>query len=186
LNEFTTAMNHPDYELMTEPELLARTEATYPGRGAAVVAAFRARMPGAKPFDVWSRIASAPVRQAAIRQAAAKAALNRAPAYLYWFAWQTPIFDGRPRAFHCAEIPFVFANTDVCDHMTGGGSRARALSSIVSDAWIQFARTGDPNQAAMPAWAPCSREKVPTMIFDDEVRLEFDPDGPERASLAPA
>ncbi len=186
MNEFTTAMNHPDYELMTEPELLARTEATYPGRGAAVVAAFRARMPGAKPFDVWSRIASAPVRQAAIRQAAAKAALNRAPAYLYWFAWQTPIFDGRPRAFHCAEIPFVFANTDVCDHMTGGGSRARALSSIVSDAWIQFARTGDPNHAAMPAWAPCSREKVPTMIFDDEVRLEFDPDGPERASLAPA
>ena len=171
LNEFTTAMNHPEYELMTEPELAARTEAMFPGHADAVMAAFRARTPRATPFDLWSRIASAPVRQAAIRQAAAKAALNRAPAYLYWFAWHTPVFDGRPRAFHCAEIPFVFANTDFCDHMTGGGSRARALSAIVSDAWIQFARTGNPNHAGMPSWAPFSRKTAPSMIFDDQVRL---------------
>ena len=186
LNEFTTAMNHPEYELMTEQDLAVRTEAMFPGRGRSVLAAFRARTPGAKPFDVWSRIASASVRQAAIRQAASKAALNRAPAYLYWFAWQTPVFDGRPRAFHCAEIPFVFANTDHCDHMTGGGPRARALSAIVSDAWIQFARTGDPNHAAMPAWAAYAPRTAPTMIFDDQVRLEIDPDGAELASIAAA
>ncbi len=105
LNEFTTGMNHPEYELMTEAQLAARTEAMYPGHGAEIVAAFRRRAPTAKPFDLWSHIASAPVRQAAISQAKAKAALNRAPAYLYWFTWQTPVFDGRPRAFHCAEIP---------------------------------------------------------------------------------
>ena len=186
LNEFTTAMNHPEYEFMTEQELAARTEAMFPGRGSAVLGAFRARTPRAKPFDVWSRIASASVRQAAIRQAAAKAALNRAPAFLYWFAWQTPVFDGRPRAFHCAEIPFVFANTDLCDHMTGGGQRARALSGIVSDAWIQFARTGNPNHAGMPLWAPYSRTTAPSMIFDDEVRLDLDPDGTEQASITTA
>jgi para-nitrobenzyl esterase len=126
------------------------------------------------------------VRQAAISQAASKAALNRAPAYLYWFAWQTPVFDGRPRAFHCAEIPFVFANTDLCDQMTGGGPRARRLSAIVSEAWIQFARTGNPNHAGMAPWAPYSPKTVPTMIFDDEVRLELDPDGSEQASIAAA
>ena len=186
LNEFTTAMNHPEYELMTEQELAARTESMFPGRGSTVLGAFRARTPRARPFDVWSRISSAPVRQAAIRQAASKAALNRAPAYLYWFAWQTPVFDGRPRAFHCAEIPFVFANTDLCDHMTGGGSRARALSAVVSDAWIQFARTGNPNHAGMPSWAPYSLKTAPSMIFDDDVRLEIDPDGAEQASIAAA
>ncbi len=183
LNEFTTGMNHPEYEQLTEGELLARIEAMHPGRGQAIVAAFRRRTPDASPFDIWSRIATAPVRQAAIDQARAKAALGAAPAYLYWFTWQTPILDGRPRAFHCAEIPFVFANTDFCDHMTGGGPRARALSDRMSDAWVQFARTGDPNHAGLPGWRPFAADAVPTMMFDDESRLELDPDGGERASL---
>lgn len=186
LNEFTTGMNHPEYEFMTEQELLARTEAAYPGRGSAVVAAFRHRTPDAKPFDLWSRIATAPVRQAAVDQAAAKAAREGAPAYLYWFTWQTPILDGRPRAFHCAEIPFVFHNADLCDHMTGGGPRARRLSDSMADAWIQFARTGDPNHPALPPWRPFAAGSVPTMIFDDEIRLELNPDANERSSIATA
>jgi carboxylesterase type B len=40
-------------------------------------------------------------------QAARKTALNVASAYLYWFTWQTLVLGGRPRAFHCAELPFV-------------------------------------------------------------------------------
>jgi para-nitrobenzyl esterase len=186
LNEFTTGTNHPEYELMTEAELLAKAEASYPGRGSAVVSAFRQRTPKAKPFDLWSRIATAPVRQAAIDQAAAKAALGGAPAYLYWFTWQTPIFDGRPRAFHCAEIPFVFHNTDLCDHMTGGGSHARNLSDAMADTWIQFARTGDPNHPSLPHWSPFAAGAAPTMIFDDETRLELNPDAVERSSIATA
>jgi para-nitrobenzyl esterase len=183
LNEFTTGINHPEYELMTEAELAARVEALHPGRGARVVAAFRRRAPRAKPFDIWSHVATAPVRQSAVGQAAAKAALNAAPAYLYWFTWQTPVLDGRPRAFHCAEIPFVFCNTGVCDHMTGGGERARALSDQMADAWIRFARSGDPNGAGLPRWSPFSAGSAKTMIFDDEPKFEIDPDGAERASL---
>jgi para-nitrobenzyl esterase len=183
LNEFTTGINHPEYELMTDEELSARTEAMFPGRGRAVVAAFRRRTPQAKPFDLWSRIATAPVRQAAIDQVAAKAALGGAPAWLYWFTWQTPIFDGRPRAFHCAEIPFVFHNTDLCDHMTGGDARARALSGRMADAWIQFARTGNPDHPGMAHWAPFARGTAPSMIFDDETRLALDPDGAELAAV---
>jgi para-nitrobenzyl esterase len=186
LNEFTTAMNHPEYELMTETELESRAEASYPGRGAQIVAAFRRRAPAAKPFDVWSRIATAPVRASAIRQATAKSALGRAPAYLYWFTWQTPVFDGRPRAFHCAELPFVFCNTDRCENMTGGGSRARALSARMADAWIQFARTGDPNHPAIPRWSPFEAGTAPTMIFDDRPKLALNPDGDEQASIAGA
>lgn len=183
LNEFASGFNHPEFEGMTDAELEARTEAFYPGHGKKIVEAFRARTPSAKPFDLWSRISSAPVREGAIRQASAKAALNKAPAYLYWFTWQTPILDGRPRAFHCAEIPFVFYNAEYCDHMTGGGPDARALSEKVCDAWVQFARTGNPNHPGIPKWAPFSPKTVPTMILDNKVELEMNPDGAERASL---
>jgi para-nitrobenzyl esterase len=183
LNEFVTGINHPEYELMTEAELKARTEAMFPGRTEAILTAFRRRAPGAKPFDLWSRIMTAPVREGAIKQAAAKSALSRAPAYLYLFTWQTPVLDGRPRAFHCAELPFVFHNTDRCEQMTGGGSRARELGDVMADAWIRFAHTGDPNHAGMPHWLPFSSEAVPTMVFDDQPQLILNPDREEQASI---
>lgn len=186
LNEFVTGINRPDFESMTEKELAAQVEKAFPGRRKTIIDAFRARTPAAKPCDLWSRIATAPIRAAAVDQAASKAALNRAPAYLYWFAWRTPVFDGRPRAFHCADIPFVFNNTGRCETMTGGGDGARALSALMADALVAFARTGDPNHAALPGWEPYSAASAPTMLFDDETRLALDPDGEELASIAGA
>jgi len=184
LNEFATGMNNPDFKLMTEAELEARIEPLYPGRARTIISAFRHRTPGAKPYELWSRIASAPVRQAAIKQAASKAALPGAPAYLYWFAWQTPMFDGRPQAFHCAELPFVFYNTDKCATMTGGGPDARTLAGKIADAWIQFARTGDPNHKGIPNWPKFTSRAVPTMMFDNKVQVELNPDALELESIA--
>lgn len=183
LNEFGTGINHPEYEQMTDVDVEAKVEAVYPGHGRSIVAAFRQRTPRAKPYDLLSRIIAAPVRHGAIEQAAAKAALHRAPAYLYWFTWQTPIFDGRPGAFHCSEIAFVFSNTQRCATMTGGGRDARALSAKMADTWIQFARTGDPNHAGIPHWAPFSPKTIPTMAFDSNVKLLLDPDVAERRTV---
>lgn len=183
LNELVTGMNHPEYELMTAGELERKVAALYGNRAGDIISVFRRRAPDAKPFDVWSRIATAPVREAAIRQARLKAAQGRAPAYLYWFTWQTAVLDGRPRAFHCAEIPFVFDNTDRCDSMTGGGPRARALAGTVADAWIAFARSGNPNHAGMQEWHPYSASTAPTMVFDDNVAEALDPDRDEQASV---
>jgi para-nitrobenzyl esterase len=184
LNEFATGMNNPDFKLMTEAELESRIEPLYAGRAKKIISAFRHRTPGAKPYELWSRIASAPVRQAAIKQAASKAALNEAPAYLYWFAWQTPVFDGRPQAFHCAELPFVFYNTDKCATMTGGGPDARALAGKVADAWIQFARTGNPNHRGIPYWPKFTPKTVPTMMLDNVVKLGLNPDALEIESIS--
>ncbi len=184
LNEFVNGINDPDFDLMTEAQLNTRVEALHPGRAKQVIAAFRARTPKAMPADLYSRIASAPVRRAAINQATSKAALNKAPAYLYWFTWQTPIFAGRPRAFHCAEIPFVFGNTDSCAHMTGGGDDARALSDKMLATWVHFAKAGDPNHPGLPHWQPYSLKAAPTMIFDDPLKAALNPDGGEQAAIA--
>jgi para-nitrobenzyl esterase len=184
LNEFVTGINQPEVEAMTEADLLVRAEGFLPGRGAALVEAFRRRAPLAAPFDIWSRIATAPIRKAAVEQAVAKAASKRAPAYLYWFTWSTPVLDHRPRAFHCLDIPFAFANTDRCASMTGGGEEARALSVQIADAFVAFARHGDPNHAGLPRWSPVTSQAIATLMFDKATRLEIDPDAVERASIA--
>jgi para-nitrobenzyl esterase len=184
LNEFVTALNHPEFEAMSEADLQKRVSETYGDRAMSIIGAFRQRTPRAKPFDIWSRIAASGVRGSAIEQAKLKAAQGRAPAYLYWFSWQTPILSGRPRAFHCAEISFVFDNTERCETMTGGGAEARTLAGKMCDAWIQFARTGNPNHPQLPNWPAFSAETIATMIFDHPPRVEMNPDGAEQASVA--
>ena len=184
LNEFVTAINHPEFEAMSEAELETHVRAIHGENAKSVIGAFRQRTPRAKPFDLWSHIAASGVRGSAIEQAKLKAAQGRAAAYLYWFTWQTPILSGRPRAFHCAEIAFVFDNADRCDTMTGGGVEARALAGKMCDTWIRFARTGDPNHPQLPHWPAFSAETVPTMIFDHPPRVEMNPDGAEQRSVA--
>ena len=184
LNEFVTALNHPEFEAMSEADLQKRVSEIYGEKAMSVIGAFRQRTPRAKPFDIWSRIAASGVRGSAIEQAKLKTAQARAPAYLYWFTWQTPILSGRPRAFHCAEIAFVFDNTDRCETMTGGGVGARTLAGKMCDAWIQFAKTGNPNHSQLPHWPAFSAETIATMIFDDPPRVEMNPDAAEQKSVA--
>jgi para-nitrobenzyl esterase len=184
LNEFVTAINHPEFEAMSEADLETHAREIYGERAMSVIGAFRQRTPRAKPFDLWSHIAASGVRGSAIEQARLKAAQGRAQAYLYWFTWQTPILSGRPRAFHCSEIAFVFDNTDRCETMTGGGAEPRALAGKMCDAWIQFARTGNPNHPRLPHWPAFAAETVPTMIFDTAPRVEMNPDGGEQRSVA--
>jgi len=186
LNEFVSAINHPEYEAMTDAEVEQKVRGMFADQTPQVLAAFRARTPKAKPFDLWSHIAASTVRENAIKQCKAKAALGKAPAYLYWFTWQTPILNGRPRAFHCAEIAFAFDNTDRCENMTGGGPDARALAAKVSEAWIHFARTGSPDHAGIPRWTEFAAETAPTMIFDNQTELRINPDGGEQESIAQA
>jgi para-nitrobenzyl esterase len=184
LNEQTHAINHPEYESMTEDEVRKRVAERYGDKGAAMVETYRKAYPKAKPFDVMSRLFAAPSRQNAVVQAQRKTTLEAASAYLYWFTWQTPVLDGRPRAFHCSELPFVFDNTDRCAAMTGGTPEARALGAKMADAWIAFARKGDPNHPGLPKWPVFNATAGPVMIFDNKCEVKNDPDRTERLTVA--
>jgi para-nitrobenzyl esterase len=185
LTEFGIGFQNPDFEKLTLVELRARVvEGHGPEDGLRILDALRREHPDASPAKLFAIWFSSGARDAAVRQAALKAAQGAAPAYLYWFAWDSPVLDGRLHSFHCSEMPFVFDNTDRCDHMTGGGPAARALAARICSAWVQFARTGDPNHAGLPPWPAFDAGRRPTMIFDDACAVRDDPDGEERKALA--
>jgi para-nitrobenzyl esterase len=183
LNEFINNINNPDGEAMTEEQMLGLVKGIYGDRASQVIAVFRERTPTATPFAIWSRIGAAPIRAAAIEQCTRKAAQNAAPAYLYWFTWQTPVLDGRPHAFHCAELPFVFNNAERCETMTGGGPEAIELAHRMSDAWVRFARTGNPNGAGLPNWPAFNTDRRATMVFDNHCEVQYGPDAKEQAAI---
>jgi para-nitrobenzyl esterase len=185
LNEFTTSLNRPEDEAMSEAEVSKRLGAMYGNNPEHIIEVFRASHPGAKPFDIFSLAMTAQVRQGAVIQAGLKTAQGT-PAYLYWFTWQTPVLDGRPRSIHCCDLPFCFDNTDRNENLTGGGPGPRALAANVSEAWIHFARSGNPNHGGIPNWPAFSAENCPTMIFDTQCKMQNNPDKEERQAILTA
>jgi para-nitrobenzyl esterase len=73
------------------------------------------------------------------------------------------------------EIPFAFDNVQISANLTGGGAEAVALADKVSDAWIAFARTGDPNTPKLPHWPVFTPTDRATMVIDNASKVVNDP-----------
>lgn len=115
-------------------------------------------------------------RPSAIEQAVIKARQGGAPVYTYMFAWESPVLDGILRSTHCMEIPFVFNNADIHASMTGGGKDALELADRMSQAWINFARTGDPNTKDLPQWPVYNCSEGAAMIFNNDCEVKYNHD----------
>ncbi|MCC6725950.1 MAG: carboxylesterase/lipase family protein [Saprospiraceae bacterium] len=125
-----------------------------------------------KPSDLMD--VDAIFRPGAVAQAKAKASIaGGAPVYAYLFSWQSPVLDGKYKAVHCMELPFVFNNIARCEEMTGGTKEAYALADKVSQAWINFAKNGNPNHPGLPQWDKYTVEKGATMFFDNKCSIGF-------------
>jgi para-nitrobenzyl esterase len=185
LNEFANSIQagDPSLDEMSIEEAKKRIAAQRGDKTDQILQSFQQKYPKATPYELFSRISGMTQRQNAVTQAERKAAQGAAPAYLYWFQWQTPILDGRPRAYHCAELPFVFYNTDRSATMTGGGPEARELAGRIADAWLAFARTGNPNHKGLPKWPEFTAAQCPTMVFDHTCAVANAPDADHRRLL---
>jgi para-nitrobenzyl esterase len=168
LNEFVNGINKPEAFKMTAEELQTNVTNIYKEKAGDVIATFRKSFPNTNNFQLWSAIATGGVRATTLEQVRRKTAQHAAPAYCYRFDWQTPILDARPMAFHCSELAFVFDNTARCENMTGNSAAARALATKMSEAWVHFATSGDPNHGKIPRWKPFDPETNGTMVFDNE------------------
>lgn len=130
------------------------------------IAKYNKAYPGCQPKDYIDF--DTRFRPGAVKQADIKSEQKGAPVYMYMFTWESPVLDGMLRSTHCMEIPFVFNNAKIHASMTGGGAEAEALAGRMSDAWLAFARTGNPNVASLPAWPQYDSRKRATMFFDNE------------------
>ncbi len=118
-------------------------------------------------------------RNNVVKMAKLKHDLGGAPAYAYYFTWQTPILDGLPGAWHTAELQFCFDNTKRCEQGTGNTPEAQALAKKMASAWAAFAATGNPSIPGLK-WEPTDPETNKTMIFDNDCRMVNDPDAEAR------
>ena len=93
--------------------------------------------------------------------------------YNYLFTWPSPAFDGKLGACHALEIPFVFNTLDVpgMADFAGKNPETEAISKKIMDAWIAFARTGNPNHDGIPKWTPYDIEKRSTMLIGKEFEV---------------
>ena len=121
------------------------------------------------------------MRNNVTRMATLKHALKAAPAYTYYFTWQSPMLEDAG-AWHTAELAFCFDNTKRCEQGTGNTPEAQALAKKMATAWANFARTGNPSQPGLE-WTPFDPEKANTMVFDNQSRMENDPEGELRKIL---
>jgi para-nitrobenzyl esterase len=150
---------------------------------ARLIADVRKLHPDATPSDVFFMVTTEQAfRNPAIVQAELKAAAGRAPAYMYQLVWETPVEGGKWKAPHALDIGMVFDNVQKSESMSGTGPEAQKIADQMSDAWLAFARSGN------PGWPAYDAKTRATMIFDVESKVVNDPNPEDRAlfgKLAP-
>src|SRR6516165_10725809 len=161
---------------LSEEELRRRVAAVAGDQTDGLLAAYRSTMPQANFADrLIAALTGSNFWVRTVLLAERYAARPRAPVYMYSLDSQSPAHDGRVKAHHAMDLPFVFDNTDAAD-TTAGASGARELAARISATWTAFARTGSPNNSAIPSWPTYTTADRATMVFDNKCRVVHDPD----------
>jgi para-nitrobenzyl esterase len=181
-NEMSPGLNDPGLEDITIDKVKEEYKSKFNVNANQIVDTFVKCFPDVQPIEIWGLMASSEWRIQALLQAERQTA-NGGPVYNYWFNWKTPLYDGRPGAYHNSDIAFWFNNTDIMDTITGGGARPRRLAEKMSQALISFARSGNPNHVGIPDWPKYDNQRGAVMIWDDTCEVKNDPDREARKEL---
>jgi para-nitrobenzyl esterase len=170
----------------SEEEWLANLTKAYGAEKAtAVISTLKEAYPGKKIQTLSYMCSGSPglnglsIRNNVVKMARLKHELRAAPAYTYYFTWQTPILDGLPGAWHTAELQFCFDNTKRCEQGTGNSPEAQVLAKKMASAWAAFAASGNPSIPGLK-WEPTDPESNKTMVWDNDSGMVNDPDGAAR------
>jgi para-nitrobenzyl esterase len=145
---------------------------------------YKTDFPKLSPSGIYFYISSySMMGSGSITIAERKAALGKAPAYLYRLDWETPVDNGKLISPHGLEMPLIFNNVDRGgEGLTGGVADAGKLAAAMSEAWVSFATSGNPNsdKSGLPQWPPYDSVKRATMVFNNETKVVNDPQKEQR------
>jgi para-nitrobenzyl esterase len=161
-----------------ERSFAAHREALDPAETIAAYRAIRARRgESIEPRELWVAIESDHIFRIGSTRAAEAHAVHQPMTYSYLFTWQSPAMHGALGSCHALELPFVFGTLDLpgVERFAGTGAAAEALSVKMMEAWIEFAREGD------PGWPPYEVTRRTTMVFGSESSVQDAPLEEERA-----
>lgn len=174
-------LSDKNLETLDEEDLSKRVNMFAGNSTEDLIVAYRTARPQSSPAEIFTSIAGdRMMRVLSNTLAERKAAQGEAPVFMYLFTWETPVLDGRLKACHALEIPFVFDNLASARRFTGGDPACQAISDTMSEFWLNFARNGNPG-SAWPAWTPDERA---TMVFNLESHVVNDPDSVQRKAWA--
>jgi para-nitrobenzyl esterase len=184
----------PEAGSLDDARLLARCEEAVAagrpglrGMGRQAIDAYRAaraaRGERVDPGEIWFAIETdRTMRYPAMRLAAAHAA-HQPRTYAYLFTWASPVLGGMLGSCHALDLPFVFGTLEhrLLRPVVGRGPEALTLAARMQDAWVAFARTGNPSHPGLGDWPAYDRAQRRTMVLGRACGVESAPREPERA-----
>jgi para-nitrobenzyl esterase len=160
---------------LSDAELEARLRRIAGADTPRVLETYRRLYPKYNPAELLTAATTdANFRIRSLLMAERKAARGAAPVYMYSFDWESPLFEGRMKAFHGFDVAFTFDTLDYVGS-TDRGPVARRLAATMSATWAAFARSGNPDNPAIPHWPAYDKSARATLILDAECRVVPDP-----------
>ena len=166
----------------TRDELVSRIQSDYGGRAAALLAAYESDFADS-PATADKQISGDRTFVWEMRTWARAVEDAGNVAYHYFFSHAPPVFrlyapdqpdlpvEGGRRgygAYHSGELAYVFGNVGLVGIEWNDWDRE--LSDAISQYWVNFARTGDPNGDGLPAWPRYERASDQSIEFGSDIR----------------
>jgi para-nitrobenzyl esterase len=170
-------LSEPAKRDIDDAALFKILEKRQPGLGRAAIEFYRMRLGAVPPWKIYSAFESdRSFRMPAIRLYEAHAA-DGGKSFAYLFDFKSRLFHNQLGACHALDVPFVFGTIEsrFGRAMTGATEDAVQLSRRMLDAWVAFARTGDPSHERIGAWPAYTVGDRETMRLGLSVRVENDP-----------
>lgn len=163
--------------------LAATMKRSYPDKDVDnIVAGYRKLQPDSNAADIlFEATTDARWLSGHVTQAERKSDQAGAQTWLYLFNWDTPVDGGKWRSPHALEIGFVFDNVAKSASMSGTGEAQQKVADIMADTWLAFARSGNPNNPAIPQWPGYERGQRSVMVLDESPQIVNDARAAQRA-----